>query len=235
MIWNIILYSGFSGITVFIGGLLARAFKHRVVDSPVKEEISHTIVAIGGGIILSAVALVLLPQGMEQLNLGELLISFGIGAALFYYIDKLLAKKGGKLATLLAMCMDFFPEAIALGAVFAKDYSTAILLAVFIGLQNLPEAFNSYRDMVVSGFSEKKTLIIFFILSFSGIIAALAGHIFLSNYPKVTSHLMMFASGGILYLIFQDIAPESKLKNSYATSLGATLGFAIGMIGEKLI
>jgi ZIP family zinc transporter len=46
---------------------------------------------------------------------------------------------------------------------------------------------------------------------------------------------MMFASGGILYLLFQDIAPQSKLKNNYAISLGATLGFAMGMIGEKLI
>jgi ZIP family zinc transporter len=146
-----------------------------------------------------------------------------------------LAKKVGKMATLLAMCMDFIPESIALGAVFAEDYSIAVLLAIFIGLQNLPEAFNSYRDMVVSGFSEKKTLIVFFLLSFSGIVAALAGHLFLSSYPKTTAHLMMFASGGILYLLFQDIAPQSILKNNYAISLGATLGFAIGMIGEKLI
>ncbi|CAM4094930.1 ZIP family metal transporter [Gillisia hiemivivida] len=235
MIWNIILYAGFSGITVFIGGLLAKSFNHRVKDSPVKDEITHTIIAIGGGIILSAVALVLIPRGMEKLALWELLLSFGLGAILFYYIDKILAKKVGKMATLLAMCMDFIPESIALGAVFAEDYSIAVLLAIFIGLQNLPEAFNSYRDMVVSGFSEKKTLIVFFLLSFSGIVAALAGHLFLSSYPKTTAHLMMFASGGILYLLFQDIAPQSKLKNNYAISLGATLGFAMGMIGEKLI
>lgn len=65
--------------------------------------------------------------------------------------------------------MDFIPESIALGATFAIEPNLAILLAVFIGLQNLPEAFNAYRDLILSGFTEKKTLIIFFFLSFFGI------------------------------------------------------------------
>ena len=61
------------------------------------------------------------------------------------------------------------------------------------------------------------------------------GHFFLSESPEVTAFLMVFASGGILYLLFQDIIPDSKLKNSWIPSLGATLGFVIGMIGEKII
>ena len=46
---------------------------------------------------------------------------------------------------------------------------------------------------------------------------------------------MTFASGGILYLLIQDIIPESKLENNYLTALGATLGFLIGIIGDKVI
>ncbi|NQY28627.1 MAG: ZIP family metal transporter [Flavobacteriaceae bacterium] len=235
MIGKIIIYAGFSGITVFIGGVLARVFNHYAPESPIKEEFTHTLVAFGGGIILSALVLVLIPNGMEVLSLWELVISFIAGAIVFYFIDKTLAKKKGKTATLLAMLMDFIPESIALGAVFASDSSTAILLAVFIGLQNLPESFNAYRDLALSGFKPKKILIIFFFLSFFGIIGALTGHFLLQDSPKITAHLMIFASGGILYLLFQDIIPESKLKNSFITSLGATLGFVIGMIGDKLI
>jgi ZIP family zinc transporter len=111
----------------------------------------------------------------------------------------------------------------------------AMLLAVFIGLQNLPEAFNSYRDLVQSGFTAQKALVIFFGLSFFGIIGALIGHFFLSDYPALTAHLMVFASGGILYLLIQDIIPESKLDHNYLTSLGATLGFLVGMVGEKIV
>ncbi len=235
MILQILIIAGFAGITVFLGGILANLFKHHVKDSPVKFEIAHTLMAFGGGIILAALALVLIPKGMEELDLLPLSISFLCGAVVFFIIDSYLSRKGGKLATLLAMIMDFVPESIALGAVFASDPSAALLLAVFIGLQNLPESFNSFRDMVLSGHGVRKTLIIFFFLSFSGIAGALTGHLFLRELPEVTAHLMIFASGGILYLVIQDIIPESKMENSWFPSLGATLGFLIGIIGEKLI
>ncbi|QWX85590.1 divalent cation transporter [Cellulophaga sp. HaHaR_3_176] len=235
MLTSIILFSAFAGITVFIGGLLANYFNHHIKESPVKYEITHTLMSFGAGIILSALALVLIPKGMEQLTLLPMVLSFLFGAILFMLLDRYLAKKGGQIATLLAMIMDFVPESIALGAVFALDQSMATLLAIFIGLQNLPEAFNSYRDLVESGFSAKKTLVIFFALSFFGIIAALIGHFLLADSPNLTAHLMTFASGGILYLLIQDIIPASKLDKNYLTSLGATLGFTVGIIGEKII
>lgn len=235
MLFELILFSGFAGATVFIGGLLANLFDHHVKDSPVKYEIVHTLMSFGAGIILSAIALVLVPKGMEVLSIWGVIGSFSLGAILFMLIDKRLAKSGDQQATLLAMMMDFIPESIALGALFAIEPQMALLLAVFIGLQNLPESFNSFRDLVQSGFSIKKTLVIFFILSFFGIISALVGHFLLRPHPDLTAHLMVFASGGILYLLIQDIIPESKLDSNYMTSLGATLGFLIGIAGEMII
>lgn len=235
MLFKLILYSGFAGVTVFIGGLLANLFNHHVKDSPIKYEITHTLMSFGAGIILSALALVLVPKGMEELSVWGVIGSFLLGAIVFMAIDYRLAKSGGQQATLLAMLMDFIPESIALGAVFAIEPQMAALLAVFIGLQNLPESFNSFRDLVQSGFSVKKTLAIFFVLSFFGILSALVGHFLLSAHPDLTAHLMTFASGGILYLLIQDIIPESKLAKNYLTPLGATLGFLIGIIGEMLL
>ena len=235
MILKIILFSWFAGITVFIGGLSANYFNHHVKESPVKYEITHTLMSFGAGIILSAIALVLIPKGMEALKLLPITISFLAGAVIFMIIDQFLKEKVGQTATLLAMMMDFIPEAIVLGAVFAIELKTAMLLAVFIGLQNLPEAFNAFRDLVQSGFTIKKTLVIFFMLSFFGIIGALTGHFLLSDYPALTAHLMIFASGGILYLLIQDLIPESKLQKNYLTSLGAILGFLVGIIGEMVV
>ena len=51
----------------------------------------------------------------------------------------------------------------------------------------------------------------------------------------MTALMMTFASGGILYLLIQDIIPESKLEKNYVTSLGAIFGFLVGVIGEKLV
>ncbi len=235
MLTEIILYSGFAGITVFLGGIFANFFNHHIHETPVKYHIIHTLMAFGSGIMLSALALVLVPEGMHKLAVIPLIISFSLGAILFFFIDRYLAKQGGQMATLLAMLMDFVPESIALGAIFALEPNTAILLAIFIGLQNFPESFNAYRDLVLSGFTPQKTLVIFFFLSFLGILGALLGYFVLTDFPKITAHLMIFASGGILYLLIQDIIPESKLDGTHAVSLGASLGFLIGMIGEKII
>lgn len=235
LLTQIILYAGFSGITVFIGALLANYFEHHILKRKIKYEITHTAMAFGAGILLSALALVLIPKGLEELSLWPMLISFSSGSIVFFIIDKKLAQSGGKMAQLLAMLMDFVPESIALGALFASDPATGTLLAVFIGLQNLPEAFNSFRDMVISGFTVKKTLIMMFFLSFAGIAGAMIGHFFLSGSPDITAHLMVFASGGILYLLFQDIAPESSMKHHRWGTIGACLGFMVGMIGEKVI
>jgi ZIP family zinc transporter len=235
MLAELFIFSGFAGITVFIGGLLAKYFNHHIEESPVKYEIVHTLKSFGAGVMLSALALVLIPKSMEELNLLPMGISFSVGAVLFMVIDEKLSKRGGQTATFLAMLMDFIPESIALGAVFAIEPSMAILLAIFIGLQNLPEAFNAFRDLVLSGISASKTISIFLFLSTLGIGGALLGHFVLSDYPDLTAYLMAFASGGILYLLIQDIIPESKLDRSYLTSLGAIAGFLIGIIGEKLI
>lgn len=235
MLLEMIVFAGLAGSTVFIGGLLANYFNHHVKESPVKYEIIHTLMTFGAGIILAAVTLVLIPKGAKNLGIAELSFSFVIGALLFMALQVYFDKKGSKTSTLLAMLLDFVPEAIAIGAVFAAEPKVAILLAIFIGLQNLPESFNAFRDLVQSGFSTAKTLIIFFFLSFVGVLSALIGFYFLQNSPQLTAHLMVFASGGILYLLIQDIIPESKLDKNHLTALGAIAGFWVGILGKMLI
>lgn len=232
---SIILYSFISGITVFVGGVLSFFYEKNFSQSVLKQEISHTSMAFGGGIIAAAVSFVLVPQGMSHFNLNLLVIYFFSGSLFFFLLDRFIEQKGGTMAQLLSMLLDFVPESIALGAVFAKDHQLGLLLALFIGLQNLPEAFNSYNDLRVSKFTPGKTLSILFILSFSGVISALSGYYWLSNMPDVTHALMLFASGGILYLIFQDIAPAVKFEHHWLPPLGANLGFMVGMIGQKLL
>jgi len=235
IILKIVLYSSLSGITVFFGGLLSKLFEKHFRKGLVKEVVLHTSIAFGGGIIIAAVAFVLVPKGMNVLSLVPMAILFLAGTTVFFFLDRYIEKKGGTVSQLLAMLMDFVPEAIALGAVFATDPNLGLLLAIFIGLQNLPESFNSYLDLRNSGYTSNKCLFILFCLSFSGILAAISGYYLLSNMPQLTASLMLFSSGGILYLIFQDIAPMSKLQKNWLPALGVNIGFLVGMIGQKLL
>ncbi|MCP5004948.1 MAG: divalent cation transporter [Planctomycetes bacterium] len=234
-IFKIIMYSSLAGVTVFLGGLLSKYFERYFRDGLVKEEILHTSIAFGGGIIIAAVAFVLVPKGMNELSLPPMAILFLAGAIIFFFLDRYIEKKGGTIAQLLAMLMDFVPEAIALGAVFATDHNLGLLLAIFIGLQNLPESFNSYLDLRNSGYTSNKCLLVLFLLSFTGVFAAVSGYYLLSNLPQLTASMMLLSSGGILYLIFQDIAPISKLQKSWFPALGVNFGFLVGMIGQKIL
>lgn len=233
MIQEVVLFSFASGITVIIGALLARS--KILPGGTLGAEISHSIVAFGTGVLIAAVAFVLTPRAIDSLSLPVMIVIFLAGVSFFLFLDKLLSKRGGKLAQLMAMSMDYIPEAIALGAVFSYDRSSGLLLALFIGLQNLPEAYNAFGDLVRSGFSPNKSLFIMIPFGFIGIIAAILGFSFLSDKDTLVNSLMLFSGGGILYLIFQDITPMIKYKNHRVPAITATVGFLIGMIGIKIL
>jgi ZIP family zinc transporter len=232
-IFQIILYSFSAGITVFLGGLLSWAFEC-FKNRSFYELVTHSLVAFGGGVLISAVTFVLIPKGMAVLNILPLSIAFLSGTVFFCLLDRKIEKKGGAFAQLMAMLMDFVPEAIALGAVFAYHIRLGLLLALFIGLQNLPESFNAYIELKNHNHSTKKSLILLFLLSFVGIISALLGDFFLADKPVLIAGLMVFSGGGIVFLMFQDIAPLSKLKNSWP-AISASIGFCVGMIGTKVL
>lgn len=231
---EVVVYSFSAGIAVFLGALLSR-FAERYGASPIREEFNHGAVAFGGGVLIAAVAFVLAPDAIETLAMAPLVLLFLAGAFAFFLADRFIERKGGFLGQLMALVMDFVPEAIALGATFGFDRRAGLLLAVFIGLQNLPEAFNAYVDLRRSGLSANRCLLVLFPLSFVGIAAALLGDRLLSDSPSLVASLMAFAAGGILYLMFDDIAPLVKMRAHWAPALGAPFGFLVGMIGAKLL
>jgi ZIP family zinc transporter len=96
---KLLLFSGIAGIADFFGGLLVNFFNHDIKEGALKYEITYALMSFGSGIMLSALALVLIPKGMEELKLLPLAISFIVGAILFMYLDEYLKKKGGKRLT----------------------------------------------------------------------------------------------------------------------------------------
>ncbi len=232
-IYEIVFYSMIAGVTIFCGGVLARVFE-RWCNRIIESYIIHFSIAFGGGILIAAVAFVLTPKGIEVFPIQVFTLIFLCGALFFFLLDYFIERRGGILAQTMAMLMDFIPESIALGAVFARDHCLGILLAFFIGFQNIPEAFNAYFDLRKSGHAPVRILSVFFVLSFLGVFAALAGAVMLANNEAYAAGMMLFSAGGILYLIFQDIAPSSKMRRHWEPALGANLGFLVGMIGVKL-
>lgn len=228
-----ILLAGLAGLSMPLGGLLAR-WEH-ISDARLSDGVLHAITAFGGGALLSAVALVLVPHGAEALSPLVALSLLAAGGLVFAWVDTTLNRIGGSGALLLAMVLDFLPEAMALGAMLVSQSSTAILLAVMIFLQNLPEGFAAFRDMWQRDRSALQVLMVFVGLAALGPFCAIAGLVWLADMPDVLGGIMIFAAGGILYLLFQDVAPKAHADRASWPALGGVAGFALGLAGELML
>ncbi|MFP4212640.1 MAG: ZIP family metal transporter [Desulfohalobiaceae bacterium] len=229
----VLLASWMAGGAAFLGAVIGRL--EGSAETELKQELVHGIIAFGGGILIAAVALALVPEGMRNLGPGVLSLVFCAGGLLFCWLDAYLAGKGGSKAQFMALLMDFVPEAISLGAVFSHNRRLGLVLAVFIGVQNLPEGFNSFRELTAGGLRAGKSLLLLLAAGLLGPLAACAGYFLLQEQPQLTAGIMTFASGGIVYLIFQDIAPQATMLRHWTPSLGAVLGFTAGMLGKALV
>jgi ZIP family zinc transporter len=231
---QIIILTLIAGIAMPVGAAIAGIEKIR--PRWLETEVRHSVIAFGGGALLAAVALVLVPEGIRNLPLLLIIACFASGGIAFMLLDMLLAARKTSASQLVAMLSDFIPEALALGATFVVSRGTGVLLAGIIALQNVPEGFNAYRELKSSTHYRGPQIVGAFVLTaLLGPIAGLIGYFVLAEYLQLVSGIMLFAAGGILYLIFQDIAPQASLKNHWAPPLSAVGGFLLGVTGKTLI
>lgn len=234
MILETLFLSFLAGLAAFAGAFLGwfDEIKKDWLDSHSK----HGIMAFGGGALLAAVALVLVPKGMAGIPLHLSAAAFLVGAVFFMAASRYLINQGTRFSQFMAMMLDFVPEAIVLGAIITQLYNEAVFLAVLIAAQNIPEGFNAFREMTVGkkAMAKKTALLLMAVAGASGVFWGMAGFMFFSPTDFPLKLLMMFCAGGIFYLVFHDIAPVAH-ERRWLPSLGSVLGFMVGIIGHGII
>lgn len=220
-----------AGLCILVGAGLAN-----IKRAASGDQLPHFVIAFGGGVLIGAVALVLVPDGIDHLPnpfaaIGVLLL----GGASFMALDRYQAKRKRSMPQFVAMGADFLPESLALGGIFAADAGGAVLLAVLIGLQNLPEGFNAWRELAAVNMRAPRVLALMVGVALLGPVCGVVGWFWLVDHDAILGGIMLFAAGGILYLTFQDIAPESRLEQHWTPTLGAVVGFALALLGALLL
>jgi len=224
-----------AGSCMLAGGLLATV--ERIRPRWLKQELRHTVIAFGGGTLIAAVAFVLVPEGQAYLDAPAWGVAlFLAGGVVFMQVERYLSSGSHQYSQTLAMLLDFVPESLAMGGMFALGSPSAPLLALLIGLQNVPEGFNAYREILAEE-NERvgRTLYIMLILILPGPLAGVLGWYVAGSMPELVGATMLFAAGGVLYLLFQDIAPQSRLEQRWAPTLGAVVGFCFAMFAQTLV
>lgn len=222
-----------AGLSIPMGALISA--RPGLREFCTKNGIDSFISSFGGGALLAAIALVLVPHGLRDATFLSAPAAFLAGGLVVWGLSVVIHKFGGAASQFTAMLLDFIPESVVLGASAATGSGTAYLLAGLIALQNMPEGFASWHEMSCSDMSRRRLLTLFVLVPLAGPLAALLGQAFLASTPHALALLMLFCSGAILYLIFEDIAPGAQLKHTQFPAIGAVCGFMLGMMGSLII
>lgn len=137
----------------------------------------------------------------------------------------------------LVITLHNFPEGIALGFAFgglkssgeAYTLSEAIMLAVALAIQNVPEGMAVSVPLHRSGLSKRKA---FMLGQFSGSIEVLGAVLGASFALLLTSFLpfcLSFAAGAMIYVVLADLIPHSTQTKSHAGLYGCLAGFVLMM------
>lgn len=231
---QMLLYTTISGACIVLGGWIARI--EHIRPRWLEEELRHSVIAFGGGILVAAVAFVLVPVGRQYFASSITAVAaFLAGGTVFMLIERYLSTRLHPVPQTLAMLLDFIPESLAMGGLFALASPSAPLLAILIGMQNLPEGFNAYRELLSVAGHPRRTMTLMIFMIIPGPLAGVTGWVVAADQPGLVGTTMLFAAGGILYLLFQDIAPQSRLERHWAPTFGAVLGFCFAMLAEMLV
>ena len=240
---------GVGGATLF-GAILGLVFKK------ITHKVSDIILAFAAGIMMCAAVVGLILPSMELGGEFALLYTVGgilLGAVCINLIDKLVPhlhrlagqdienhssnKKLNKiLLFVLAIAIHNFPEGIAAGVSFGSgNTADALAVAGGIALQNIPEGMVIIAPLISVGLKPKKA---FFFAALTGvveIIGTFIGYFAVSLSAAILPFALAFAGGTMLYVIGDEMIPETHHENSVAPTFSLLAGFSVMLITDYFL
>lgn len=247
---------GVGGATV-IGALIGFLFKN------ITHKFSDIVLSFAAGVMLCAAVLGLILPSYEYgiaMDYGtpvSLLFTVGgifVGALALNLIDKLVPhlhkiagadleehhndpKLGKVLLFVMAIAIHNLPEGIAAGVSFGSgNNAEALVIAGGIALQNIPEGMVIIGPMLASGVSKGRTLAIASATGLIEVLGTFIGYFAVSISSAVLPFALAFAGGTMLYVISDEMIPET---HAHGEQRGATyallIGFCVMLISDILL
>lgn len=240
-----------AGLATGVGGSIALLFK----QVPVK--VYNTMLGAAGGVMLAATAFSLIVPGMEFGNIlwpgwGIYVVAIGmvVGVLFLDLADRKLphihfvgSNEASDLSFrkiwlfIFAITIHNFPEGLSVGVSFGVDnIKNGIALAIAIGLQNIPEGMAVSMPLVALGYNPKKAVIIATLTGLVEPVGALFGLVAVSVFQPILPVAMGFAAGAMLFVISEEIIPETQAKGKarYAT-FAVIAGFIVMMLLDNMM
>ena len=240
---------GVGGATV-VGAGIGFAFKK------ISHKFSDIILSFAAGVMLAAAVLGLIIPSVEHGGkFGLIYAVAGIfaGALCLNLIDKLVphlhklagadaeAHNNANLSKILlfvtAIAIHNLPEGIAAGVGFGSgDTAEALIIAGGIALQNIPEGMVIIGPMLAAGVKPSRTLLLAMLTGVVEVVGTLIGYFAVTVSSAILPFALAFAGGTMLYVISDEMIPET---HAHGHERGATyallVGFCVMLITDVLL
>jgi len=242
---------GVGGATI-IGALLGFLFKHP------SQKFNDIILSFAAGVMLSAAVIGLIIPSLDyggKFSIVITILGIFFGALCLNLIDKLVPHlhrmtgvdteahpgKTERLSKVLlfviAIAIHNIPEGIAAGVSFGTGNTLqAFTVAGGIALQNIPEGMVIIAPMLASGISHRRTFVIALMTGVVEVLGTLIGYFAVSISSAILPFALSFAGGTMLYVISDEMIPET---HAHGNERGATYallaGFALMLTVDFLL
>ena len=240
---------GVGGATV-LGAVIGFIFKG------VSHRFSDIVLSFAAGVMLAAAVVGLVIPSLERGGKwGVLITVVGIfaGAATLNLIDRLVPhlhkmmgadnedhRSSGLNKVMLfvtAIAIHNLPEGIAAGVGFGTgNNAEALVIAGGIALQNIPEGMVIISPMLAAGVKPKKTFLLAAVTGLVEVVGTFIGYFAVTVASFILPFALAFAGGTMLYVISDEMIPET---HAHGHQRGATyallVGFCLMLVTDVLL
>lgn len=242
------------GAATVVGALIGFAFKN------MSHRFSDLILSFAAGVMLAAAVMGLIIPSVEYgmghgkgIALLMTVVGIFVGAICLTLVDRLVphlhrlagsdieAHENKELSRVLlfvmAIAIHNLPEGIAAGVGFGSgNDAQALIIAGGIALQNIPEGMVVIAPMLAAGVSKKRTLFIAMLTGLVEVVGTLIGYLAVSVSTAILPFALAFAGGTMLYVISDEMIPETHHEGSERGATYALLGgFALMMCMDFIL
>ena len=233
---------GVGGATL-LGSVLGFFFRN------ISHKFSDIVLSFAAGVMLCAAVTGLIMPSLEYEGSAPLLVTIaGVlsGAVFLNLLDKIVphlhrlagsdpeahpeaaAKLNKVLLFVLAIAIHNLPEGIAAGVGFGSgDNAQAFTIAAGIALQNIPEGVVIIGPMLAAGMSPKKTFLCAAGTGLIEVFGTLLGYFAVSLSAAILPFALAFAGGTMLYVISDEMIPETHHEEARGATYSLLLGFCL--------
>ncbi len=241
---------GVGGATV-IGSAIGFLFKK------VSHRFSDIILSFAAGVMLAAAVLGLILPSVEyggKWGLPVAVVGIFVGALCLNLVDKLVphlhklmgpdqeshgsnANLSKVLLFVTAIAIHNLPEGIAAGVGFGSgNTAEALVIAGGIALQNVPEGMVIIAPMLAAGVSPGKTFVCAALTGVIEVVGTLIGYFAVTVSNAILPFALAFAGGTMLYVISDEMIPETHAHGSERGATWALLaGFCLMLATDVLL